>query len=433
MKNGKQSRTSIWRLLPLLMLLTALIPTILFAGPLPGVKAVGGAIYALPLYPVLLITAAVLSALSTPLVRLLALRMKKFVQLPRAISIDTHILPTPAAGGLAIYLGVAGSLLLAQLPSGFEKRVLVAGAVLVFFGLLDDSRALKIPSRLGGQFLARFLLDNRALSTGAKLIGQLLAAGLLLVVPGPGDALAVPLLFDNLAVNQVIAFLWLVGMINAVNFLDIMDGLAAGTSAITAFGFFVLSAFISDVQPIAGLAVALVGGALGFLIYNFEPASIFMGDTGSQFLGVVLGALSLHVASLSSSLTMVPPALVLLGIPLFEVAFTSTIRIWTGKLPWKGSKDHFPLRMFQRGLSVRRIVLTSYAVAFCLIPCAIVLMQVNQWDQLLILSLLAVSGVGAGLWLSQVKVPKASSLRARSEAVVVEKPGQPDSVKESRL
>ena len=433
MEKAKQRQTSIWKLLPVLMFLTVLIPTILFAGPAPGVRGAGRAIYTLPLYPVLLMVAAALSALLTPLVRLLALRMRKFVQLPRAISIDTHVLPTPAAGGLAIYLGVAGSLWLAQPLSGFEKRVLVAGAVLVFFGLLDDSRALRIPSRLGGQFLARLLLDNRALSTGAKLIGQLLAAGLLLVGPGPGDALAAPALFDNLAVNQVIAFLWLVGMINAVNFLDIMDGLAAGTSAIAAFGFFVLSAFISDGQPLAGLAVALVGGALGFLIHNFEPASIFMGDTGSQFLGVVLGVLALRVASLSSSLTMVPPALVLLGIPLFEAAFTPTIRIWTGKLPWKGSKDHFPLRMFQLGFSVRRIVLTSYAVAFGLIPCAIVIMQFNQWTQLLIFSFLAVSGAGAGLWLSQVKVPKASSGRAQSGAVVVEKPKQPDSVQRSRL
>ena len=394
MKKTKQRLALTWRLLPLLAALMMLVVTTLFAVPTPTSRVS---------YPLLFATAMAVSALLTPLVRKLTLRTEKFIKLPRSISIETHVLPTPTVGGVAIFLGVVSALCLTLPWSNLEKRILLASTVLVLFGLYDDSKPLSVPS---------------------KVVGQFLAAGILLLAPGIGGQLAVPQLFNSLVVNQIMATLWIVGLINAMNFLDIMDGLAAGTSAIAAFGFFLLAGFMSNGQTTAHLAIALAGGAMGFLIYNFEPASIFMGDTGSQFLGLVLATLTLHAASSSPSPAMLLPPIVLLGIPLFEITYTSTIRVWTGKAPWKGSKDHFPLRMFQMGFSVRRIVLTTYIVGFLLIPCAIWLVQVNLLGRLLILLVLALAGVGAGLWLSQVRVPKASSQRAMPKPVGARKLGR---------
>jgi len=336
-------------------------------------------------YPLLFATAMVVSALLTPFLRWLALRTKNFLQLPRPISVETHVHPTPAGGGLAIYLGMLGALWLTWPWSGIEQRIILAGAVLVLFGLLDDSRRISVPS---------------------KLVGQLLAVYFLLLAPGLGGELAVPQLFDSTLISQAIAILWILGMINAVNFLDIMDGLAAGTSAIAAFGFFLLAGFISKGHTVAALAIGLAGSSVGFLIYNFEPASIFMGDTGSQFLGFVLGTLALLAASSPPSSVMILPPIVLLGVPLFEIAFTITIRIWTGKAPWKGSKDHFPLRMFRLGFSVRHIVLSAYIIGLLLIPSAICLARASTLGRLIVLLFLVLSGIGAGLWLSQVQVPK---------------------------
>lgn len=361
------------------------------------------------LYLLLFVTATVVSALLTPLFRWFALRTMKFVQRPRAISIETHVQPTPVGGGLAIYLGGLGALWLAQPWSGLEQRVMLAGAVLVIFGLLDDSRNLSLPTGLG-KFLEKFLLDNKALSTFAKFIPQFLAAYLVLA-PGSENELVTPYLFDYEVANQVVAILWIVGIINAINFLDIMDGLAAGTSMVAAIGFFLLGKVIGHEPAFVALAIVLAGGALGFLFYNFQPASIFMGDTGSQFLGLVLGVLALIAAGSATSFDGMLPPLILLGIPLFEITYTMTIRVLTGKLPWKGSKDHTPLRMFQLGFSVRQIVLSAYIAGLALILCALWLVQASMFGRLIGVILLGLVAMGIGLWLSQVKVPKLAPQR----------------------
>jgi UDP-GlcNAc:undecaprenyl-phosphate GlcNAc-1-phosphate transferase len=206
-------------------------------------------------------------------------------------------------------------------------------------------------------------------------------------------------------INQIIAVLWIIGIINAINFLDIMDGLAAGTSAIAAFAFFGMAIIHKQGLSYTSLAVALSGAALGFLFFNFNPASIFMGDTGSQFLGLLLGVFALTIPSRSLSLEAIAPALIVLGIPLFEITFTSTIRTLKGKAPWKGSKDHYALRLFKLGYSVRKIVLLTYAVGFGLLLCAAAMLYSSlPWKVITFLSL-SLFALGSGVWLSRVKVP----------------------------
>ena len=355
-------------------------------------------------YLLVFAVALLVSALVTPVVRLFVHRTNVFLQRPRHISIDTHVRPTPVGGGLAIFVGFVAGLALSMPWHSFESRLAWAGLVLVVFGLLDDSRALRIPIHRGENLLSSILLDNRAMSVGSKLVGQLLAA-MLLLAPGLGSELHIPQLFSWEPLNLLVAFVWIIGMINATNFLDIMDGLAAGTSAIAAFGFFFLILLVPGGSAGAAISVALAGGALGFLIHNFEPAKIFMGDAGSQFLGLVLGALALHVAGSHPPSTILPP-LVLLGIPLYEMTFTVVIRIVTGKAPWKGSRDHIPLRLFEMAFSVRRIVLAFYAAGVLLAISAIWLALAGTVGRVLIVMLLALVGILLGRWLAQVKVPK---------------------------
>lgn len=359
-------------------------------------------------YVLVFTTAMVVSALLTPLFRYFALRTLKFVQWPKPISIETHVQPIPVGGGLAIFLGVVAALWLTRPLSSLEQHILLAGGILVAFGLLDDSRTLSIPSR-PGRFLSRYLLDKRSLSTLSKFAAQFFVAFLVVLTPKFGGETLMPRISGSTVLNQAVAILWIVGVINAINFLDIMDGLAAGVSAIAAIGFFFLASFVGQGTAYAGLAIALAGSALGFLIYNFEPASIFMGDAGSQFLGFILGTLALLVASSSTSFVTVVSPIVLLGIPLFEITFTMTVRTLTGKAFWKGSKDHYPLRMFQLGFTVRQIVLASYVVGLVLLWCSIWMTQASLTGQLITLVILALIAIGAGLWLSRVEVPRPST------------------------
>jgi UDP-GlcNAc:undecaprenyl-phosphate GlcNAc-1-phosphate transferase len=343
-------------------------------------------------YPTIFAIAVVVSALVTPLFREFALRTSLFVQKPKSTSIDTHTRPIPVGGGVAIYLGfvaaLLGALWLFGPWTGLEQRILLAGAVLVLFGLLDDSRAIAVPFKFAAQFLAAYLV---------------------LLAPGFGAKLPVPQLFGLPALDYAVATLWIVGVINAINFLDIMDGMAAGTSAICAIGFFFVAIIIGHAATLGVLALALAGGALGFLLYNFEPASIFMGDAGSQVLGLVLGALSLLTVSLSSSFVGILAAIVLLGVPLFEIGFTMTIRTLTGKAPWKGSKDHVPLRLFRLGLTVKQVVLLAYVIGLGFIPTAIWMIYADTPGRLIVILALVPLALGAAHWLSRVRVPKTSA------------------------
>ena len=329
--------------------------------------------------------AIIISSTMTALFRIVAPHTR-WIQQPKSISIDTHIQPTPVGAGLAIYLAVVAVFCVAQWSlgawTGLEQRIILAGGTLILIGLYDDRQEMSVPYKLLFQFLAAYIL---------------------LAAPGLGSKPAIPQLFNLEILNLLIAIIWLVGMINAINFLDIMDGLAAGVALIAALGFFLV--FMEQGGIFTILALALAGGALGFLFYNFEPASVFMGDTGSQFLGLILSTLVIMTVPANISLPAILTPLILVSIPLFEVTFTITIRTLTGKAPWKGSKDHYPLRLFKMGFSVKQIVLSTYLVGLLLILCAFWFNQATWFVQISIGSCLSLSMIGVSIWLSKVKVP----------------------------
>ena len=324
-------------------------------------------------YLLVCLVAAVVTFLLTGLVRLLAFRIGA-VAYPRQR--DVHVKPMPRMGGLAMYGGVVGGMLLAhQLPvlrSAFDfsndpYAVIVGGGVIVLVGVLDD----------------RFELDSLT-----KLAGQVTAAGLLVLfglqwlvfwVPW-GDAGSHTGSLLSLDQNQgaLLSVLLAVTMVNAMNFVDGLDGLAAGIGLIAAvatcaFSIGILTRNEGDVgaYPPALIAATLAGACLGFLPHNFNPARIFMGDSGSMLIGLMLAAATtsasgkLNYGSFASSdlLGLLSPLLVVaavLFVPLLDLLMAVVRRTRRGESPFSADKMHLHHRLLEIGHSQRRAVLLIY-------------------------------------------------------------------------
>jgi len=304
----------------------------------------------------------------TPLTRQLASR---FGLMDKPSARKVHREPIPLMGGLAIY----GAFMIALLlfpnlrPHLEELRGIVIGATwLAVIGLLDDR------------------LD---LSPWIKFPAQFAAAGIIILSGVRVD------LFNNPPLDTALTVFWIVGIINAINFLDNMDGLAAGISAIAAFFAFVL-AFSQRQELVSALAAALCGAAVGFLIYNFNPATTFMGDMGSLVLGFMLAVLGIKLRFPSQQLSaswMIP--ILVLGLPIFDTSLVVFTRLREGRSPFKGGKDHTSHRLVAMGLSQRRAVISLYLVCGLLGLAAIVVSQSAVETAMLIGAVVAVVAVFA--------------------------------------
>ena len=317
-------------------------------------------------YILIFASALVLAAGSTPLLRQLAPRLG-FVDQPSARKL--HVAPIPLLGGLAIYASFLAALIL--FGDRFYLKQLVSifvGATLVsFMGLWDD---------------------RRSLPAGVKLLGQLVAAGILLLSDVRIQLFGLPLL-DALA-----TLLWMVGITNAMNLLDNMDGLSAGVAAVAA-GFFLLLAAGSGQYLVGGLAAALLGACIGFLFYNLNPARIFMGDSGSLFIGFVLAALGIKLRFPNNvlSVTWMIPVLVL-GLPIFDTAlvFISRLRRGVNPLTTPG-KDHLSHRLVARGFTHREAVLTLYLAGGFLGGTALFIVNAGRLESYLVGGVAALIGL----------------------------------------
>src|SRR5262245_26915279 len=204
--------------------------------------------------------------------------------------------------------------------------MLLAGTILVLLGLIDDFGVLGVAPKFLGQGFATLVLIK---SDIAIHIAEL---------PDWADLL--------------LTVLWLVGMTNAFNIIDIMDGLASGTALIAA-AFLLVVAFLNGLAPIVLMTATLMGSLLGFLRYNAHPARVFMGDTGSLFIGMMLGALAMIGKYDRQNPIGYFSPLLILAVPIFDTAYVMTLRVLKGKSPFQGSPDHFALRLRRLGLPVR--------------------------------------------------------------------------------
>lgn len=254
-----------------------------------------------------------------------------------------HQNPTPLMGGLAIYGALVLALLLFSPPFYLvELGAILAGATwLVLVGFVDDRRGMQPLVKLGGQTIAAIVL---------------VLAGIQVRI------------FPSQALNVTFTLLWIVGIINAMNFQDNMDGLAAGITAIASITFFVM-AVQQELSLVGSMAAALGGASIGFLIYNFNPASSFMGDMGSMVLGFLLAVLAIkldfRVPAERQVVTWMVPVVVL-GLPIFDTVLVTLTRLIEGRSPMMGGKDHTSHRLVSLGLSQRAAVLALYAVCAAL-------------------------------------------------------------------
>jgi UDP-GlcNAc:undecaprenyl-phosphate GlcNAc-1-phosphate transferase len=281
----------------------------------------------------------------------------------------------PYLGGLAIYLAFLVALALSFSFSESALAILLGGSMVVILGLIDDL----------GQ-----------LGPGVKLVGQLVAVGVMLK-----SGIYVKLVFLDPILSLVISALWLVAVTNAFNLIDVMDGLSAGTAAVAA-AVLVVVAHLDGQTGAAMMLAALAGACLGFLRYNFEPARIYMGDTGSLFLGLVLGALSMDLGyTRSNRVAALAPALIL-GLPLFDMLFVMYVRFQRGLPVMLGSPDHVALRLRRWRLSTRQTVVLSYAVTALLGGAALLMMQLGAREALIVLGSVGLLALGVAVWLRQI-------------------------------
>ena len=285
----------------------------------------------------ILATALVGTFLTTPMMRRLALRTGTVDQ-PSARKI--HLQPVPLLGGVAIYLGfILALVFLGGLRYIRELVAILVGASLVsILGVWDDRWGLR---------------------PLFKLLGQGAAAALLLLA---GVEVHV---FPWGWLNTAVTVVWVIGITNALNLLDNMDGLSAGIAAIAA-GYFALMCAFTGQYLVGTLAVALMAACIGFLVYNWNPATIFMGDSGSLFIGFVLAALGIKLrfpANVPFVTWMVP--LFVLLVPLFDTTLVTISRLRRGLNPLTTpGKDHSSHRLTYAGLSRREAVLVLYNAGF---------------------------------------------------------------------
>jgi UDP-GlcNAc:undecaprenyl-phosphate GlcNAc-1-phosphate transferase len=198
-----------------------------------------------------------------------------------------------------------------------------------------------------------------------------------------------------------LSVLWLLGVTNAFNLIDIMDGLSAGTAMVAALSLLVIADLGGGVQA-ATLLAGLSGACLGFLRLNFEPARIYMGDTGSMFLGLLLGALALNNSyTQQSRLGALAPALIF-GVPLFDMCFVMYIRRRRGLPVMLGSPDHVALRLRKWRLSTRETVLVSYATTALLGAAAVALTRLPLPGAATLLGVLAATALVVGILLNRI-------------------------------
>lgn len=268
----------------------------------------------------------------TPLSRQLAFRLG-VVDKPNQRKIHTD--HKPLMGGFAIVCAFIGSLLLFAWGDAPRPLIAILGgaAFLAIVGLIDD----------------RYELGIRA-----KMLAQVIAA---LAIIAAGVQIS---LFKTPLLDVPLTILWIVTLTNAVNFLDNMDGLAAGLSSIAA-AYFLLIAYTQGLPFVSALAAALLGSAVGFLVFNFNPASTFMGDMGSMVLGFVLAVLGIELtfAHKPPSVTWMVPPLVL-ALPLFDICLVVFTRISEGRSPGQAGKDHTSHRLMSLGLTQRKTLALLY-------------------------------------------------------------------------
>lgn len=335
-------------------------------------------------------TSFLLGIVLTPLVIGLA-RSAGLVARPRADRWSVR--PTALMGGTAIFSAFAGSLALTGRPFPELLVPLAAGALIFLVGLVDDLRSLRPQHKLLAQVAAACIL---------------VAGGVHFGVNGGG------------ALAWLVTILFVVGITNALNLLDNMDGLAAGVATVAAL-VIAAGAVLAGSGPTAVAAIALAGATLSFLVFNFHPARVFMGDCGSMFLGLMLAALSIQAsaaAGAAAAWAVLFPC-VALAVPIFDTTFVTVMRKMHGRAISQGGCDHTSHRLVRLGLSEPQAVLLLCGVALLTGSMGVAAMRFREPLLLVVGALAAAWLLMLGRLLARVEVYSAEESAGRPAGAVV--------------
>lgn len=284
------------------------------------------------MYNIVLILSFILSFLltiyGTPITRKVAYRYK-ILDFPDG-RLKRQREPVPYMGGVIVYFSFIAPV---GLLIPFSKEllgILFAGSILLIVGLFDDLKALTPKIKFLFQILATFILIK--------------------------SGIFINLLFLPPWLNAVLSFIWILSIINAINIIDIMDGLSSSIGLLASTVIFILS-FINNNNLVAILSISLAGSLLAFLKFNWSPAKIYLGDAGSMLMGMILGSLTIMIDYTKYNDVGFLLAVLILAIPVFDIVFVIILRLLKGKSPFLGSPDHFALRLKKkRKISVSKTV-----------------------------------------------------------------------------
>jgi UDP-GlcNAc:undecaprenyl-phosphate GlcNAc-1-phosphate transferase len=300
-----------------------------------------------------------------------------------------HESPVPYLGGVSIVAAFSGAVIIASLlgpprPGAREAILIITlGLVLSLMGLIDDLRSLNPLLRL-------------AIEIGVALVLWRVGIGVSIFGIEGADAL--------------ITVLWIVGITNAFNLLDNMDGLSAGVAAIAAAWFFVIAATNGQIA-VAALSIALCGCALGFLRHNFHPAKIYMGDAGSLFLGFLLSVIGIKLRFEGPiQVTFFVPILVL-GVAIFDTVLVTATRLLHRQNPWSGGRDHTSHRLVFVGVPIRAAVSLVYGAGVALGWLALVMSRLDYPTGMILMGLVLTVSAFLSVLLGVVPVYESSKRR----------------------
>ena len=360
--------------------------------------------------------ALVVALLATPIAGALAWRIGA-IDTPRARGL--HQFPTPRLGGLAILAAVATASLVFLPHDQQTNGILIGAAVIVLVGMADDILELSAEYKIVGQVLAAAI----PVAAGVRVTN--------FTVPFVGRVdLSEPLAYG-------LTVLGLVALMNVVNFIDGVDGLAAGVCTIAALTFATISLSL-DRQVAGVLALIVAGAALGYLRHGFHPASVFLGDSGSNLLGYLLGAIVVQGALKTNAVVALAFPMVILAVPILDSSFVIAKRIKYGKPVHKADRWHFHHRFANIGFSQRKTALYLYGWTLSLATLALALRFVPysddhgnfHWEWVAVLSLFGLLALAASLYLVLVleilKLKRFRQFQLRNERELAGAPAPPE-------
>lgn len=307
------------------------------------------------------------SVLITPYVKKLAIKINAVDQ-PNSRKVHKKVMPR--LGGLAIFIASGVGYLFLDINLPYMNEIIIGALIILITGILDDKYSL---------------------SPSLKLIGQLMAA---IVVVSSGlliDKVTLPFIGTVYIeyISYPVTILWIVAVTNAINLIDGLDGLAAGVSSIALTSILIMDA-LDGRLVVVGLCVILIGSTLGFLVHNFYPAKIFMGDTGALFLGYSIAIISMLGLFKNVAIFSFIIPIIVLAIPLFDTFFAIIRRILNKQSISSPDKQHLHYCLVDLGFSHRTSVLIIYIMSACFGVSAIIFSNATLWSSLLIMIILMI-------------------------------------------